>query len=249
MNATQTRRSRRPRARYTSVAQCCTPSGKQSAWVSPATPRTTSPHPKLTSIHSANGRGPYGDSSFRGNCSGLLIRDLLLYFRPNRVLDPMTGSGTCRDVCQELRIECDSHDLTTGFDAAEGDNFSGVGEYDFVWLHPPYHRMVRYNDDWRCLSNAPTLDGFLLLLGAVIRNCKSVLSGRGRLAILIGDGKEDGRYQALPFRTFNLAEREGLTLAAPEIIRFSHGSSSSRKRYTSSFIPRLHDVCLVLRHA
>ena len=41
---------------------------------------------------------------------------------------------------------------------------------------------------------------------------------------------------------------EGLVLAAPEIIRFSHGTTSARqKEYSSSFIPWLHDVCLVLR--
>jgi hypothetical protein len=215
----------------------------------PAVPRTNSHHSTLTSVHATNGRGPYGNASFPGNCSGLFIRDLLIYYRPKRVLDPMTGSGTCRDVCKELHIECHSYDLTTGFDAADSKNYATLEAFDFVWLHPPYFRMISYNEDWRCLSNAASLDGFLFLLRTVMRNCKSVLSRDGRLAILIGDGKEDGRYLALPFRTFALAEEERLTLAAPEIIRLSHGTSSARKRYSTNFIPRVHDVCLVLRHA
>ena len=62
----------------------------------PEAPRTASPVPSLTSLHATPGRGPYGDARYRGNCSGLLIKDLLSYFRPRSVLDPMQGGGTCR---------------------------------------------------------------------------------------------------------------------------------------------------------
>src|SRR4051794_20461596 len=71
----------------------------------PAIPESGSPVPWLTSIHGTPGRGNYGDAGYRGNCSGLLIKDLLQFYRPRRVLDPMEGSGTCRDVCREVRIE------------------------------------------------------------------------------------------------------------------------------------------------
>src|SRR5262245_24779856 len=78
----------------------------------PDCPQTASPVPWLTSIHAREGRGKYGDPNYRGNCSGLLIEDLLRYFQPRRVLDPMAGSGTCADVCRELAISFDSLDLT-----------------------------------------------------------------------------------------------------------------------------------------
>ena len=108
--------------------------------------------------------------------------------------------------------------------------------------------MVRYSQDSRCLSNAPTLSEFLTRLRRLIRNCSSVLRGNGHLAILMGDGKCNGEYLALPFYTMNAAMAEGLRLACPEIVRFSHGATSSGKRYPTSFIPRLHDICLVLKH-
>lgn len=213
----------------------------------PPLPRTASPVPHLTSIHATDGRGPYGDSRYRGNCSGLLIRDLLQYYRPSRVLDPMAGSGTCRDVCRELGITCWSFDLHGGFDAQDEKWFQGIGEYDFIWLHPPYWKMICYGDDPRCLSNAPTLVDFQRRLRRVIRNCHSVLADRGHLAILMGDGKHEGQYMGLPFRTLWLAFQENLWLAAPEIVRFQHGATSSTKQYSTSFIPRLHDICLVLK--
>lgn len=213
----------------------------------PKIPTTASPTPWLTSLHLREGRGPYGSGTFRGNCSGLLIRDLLLYYRPRAVLDPMSGSGTCRDVCRELGIACQSLDLATGFDAASPAAFARLGTFDFVWLHPPYWKMIRYGEDPRCLSQSPTLADFCERLRCVFRNCAGVLHAAGKLAVLIGDGREAGRYWALPFRAFGLAAREGLRLAAPEIIRASHGASSSHKTYATSFIPRLHDVCLVLQ--
>jgi hypothetical protein len=213
----------------------------------PECPITASPVPLLTSIHAVPGRGDYGDAGYRGNCSGLLIHDLLRFYGSRRTLDPMEGGGTCRDVCGELGIAYVGRDLKTSFDATKSESFAGLGLFDFVWLHPPYFQMVRYNPaDSRCLSNAATLEAFVTALRSVFRNCGRVLTERGKLAVLIGDGKHDGRYMGLPFRLFNAAEEEGYRLAAPEIIRFGHGSTSSKRIYSTSFIPRLHDVCLVL---
>jgi hypothetical protein len=107
--------------------------------------------------------------------------------------------------------------------------------------------MVRYNaGDPRCLSSAVSVKDFVTDLRAVLRNCRDALTAGGKLAVLMGDGKDRGRYLGLPFRTLNAAAAEGLWLAAPEIIRFSHGATSSGKVYRTAFIPRLHDVCLVL---
>ncbi len=213
----------------------------------PMVPKTASPVPSLTSIHSVVDRGPYGDRRYRGNCGGYLIRDLLKYFKPRSVLDPMTGSGTCRDVCRELSIPVTSFDLKSGDDAGNSDCYESLGKYDFIWLHPPYWRMIRYGDDPRCLSQAPTLEAFLDDFRKVIVNCRNVLSPRGRLTILIGGYCDRGRQVPLPVLTTILAMEEGLWPACTEIIRFQHGNTSSRKSYQSSFIPGLHDTCTVFR--
>lgn len=163
--------------------------------------------------------------------------------------DPMAGGRTCGDVCTELGIPCRSIDFKQGHDATEAGAFREHSPVDFVWMHPPYWRMVRDSDDPRCLSNAPTLSDFLERLRRVIVNCRDILTSRGKLAILIGDAKYHGEYLALPFRVMDVAMDEGLSLACPEIIRFSHGATSSRKEYSTSFIPRLHDICLVLQRA
>jgi DNA modification methylase len=86
--------------------------------------------------------------------------------------------------------------------------------------------MIRWSDDPRCLANAPTMDEFLRRLRAVFRNCAQVLWPTGVLAVLMGDHRHEGRYQALPFRTFAAAEAEGFELAAPK----SSASATARRR-------------------
>ena len=68
----------------------------------------------------------------------------------------------------------------------------------------------------------------------------------GKLAVLMGDynDRDDG-FVPLVFYTKLLAFRAGLRQCCTDIIRFSHGASSGKKVYRSSFIPGLHDVCMV----
>jgi len=53
---------------------------------------------ELCSVVSYPDRGPWGDSRYRGNCSGYLVKDLILRFGCKSVFDPAEGSGTVRDV-------------------------------------------------------------------------------------------------------------------------------------------------------
>ena len=213
----------------------------------PRSPKTASPVPWLTSIHSTVRRGPYGNATYRGNCSGYLIKDLLRFFHSSSVLDPMTGAARCRDVCAELDIPCYSGDIKAGFDAGDASCFQDIGRFDFVWLHPPYWKMIRYSDDPRCLSNAETIDDFTEMLRNVLRNCMSVLTPGGKIAILMGNYSDHGRFQPVTHFTMQAALDVGLWPACTDIVRFQHGNTSSRKTYNSSFIPGLHDVFMVFQ--
>lgn len=212
----------------------------------PRAPINGSPVPWLTSLYHKAFRGPYGNPGYPGNCSGELIKDLLLYFRPKRVLDPMTGSGTCADVCRELGIECVSFDIREGKDASDCRMYEKLGLFDFVWIHPPYWRQKVYSGDSRDLSTAPNLTYFLLRYRQVIENCARALTENGKLAILMGDYSDHGAgFVPLTFHTKDLAFYCGLRQHCTDIIRFSHGASSSKKTYRRSFIPGLHDVCTI----
>jgi len=64
----------------------------------------------------------WGDARYRGNCSGRLIKNLVLKYNAKRVADPMQGSGTSRDVVNGLNkykktgISYWGVDLREGFD-------------------------------------------------------------------------------------------------------------------------------------
>jgi hypothetical protein len=213
----------------------------------PLAPVNASPVPHLTSLYHFHRAGEYGDRTYPGNCGGNLIRDLLLYFRPQGiVLDPMSGSGTCADVCRELGIPCMAWDIHRGIDACDPQGFSDSEMFDFIWAHPPYWRQKLYAADDRDLSRAASLDVFLRRYGQFFRNCAAALKSGGKLAILMGDYSDrEAGFVPLVYHTKRLAFAAGLRQCCTDIIRFSHGAGSSRKVYRSSFIPGLHDVCTI----
>ena len=158
----------------------------------------------------------------------------------------MAGSGTCRDVCDELGIPCLSWDIHQGFDACDPNDFSATETFDFLWSHPPYWRQKLYADSPCDLSRSPTLEHFLVRYRKFIRNCSRALKPGGKLAILMGDYSDrEAGFVPLTYWTKHIAFECGLKQYCTDIIRFSHGASSSKKVYRSSFIPGLHDVCAV----
>lgn len=225
----------------------CRPEPEQPVFARlPTAPKNASPVPHLTSLYHFHRAGDYGDRSYPGNCGGNLIRDLLLYFKPGLLLDPFSGSGTCSDVCHELGIPCLAWDIHQGVDACDPQGFGTAETFDFIWAHPPYWRLKRYADDPRDMSRAPTLEDFLRRYGRFIRNCAAVLKPGRQLAILMGDYTDrEAGFVPLTYHTKRLAFAAGLRQHGTDIIRFSHGASSSRKTYRSSFIPGLHDVCMI----
>jgi hypothetical protein len=217
----------------------------------PRAPKTGSPVPHLTSLYHFHRTGEYGDRKWPGNCGGNLIKDLLTYFKPEGlVFDPMSGSGTAREVCEELGIPCIAWDIHQGLDACDPKDFPPADTFEFICVHPPYWRMKLYADDPRDLSRSPTLEHFNRRYGQFIRNCQSALKRGGKLAVLMGDYSDrEAGYVPLVYHTKRLAFEAGLRQHCTDIIRFSHGASSGKKVYRSSFIPGLHDVCMIFEKA
>jgi hypothetical protein len=215
----------------------------------PAAPITGSPVPHLTSLYHFDRAGEYGSRKYPGNCGGNLIRDLLTFFNAKAVFDPMTGSGTCRDVCKDMGIYCWSSDLHMGEDACVPTPATR-GCFDFCWIHPPYWRQKLYTEDQRDLSRAPTLAAFLERYRLLLANCADSLVQGGKLAVLMGDYRDrQAGLVPLVYHSKRLAFATGLRQCTTDIIRFSHGASSGKKVYRSAFIPGLHDVCMLFEKA
>lgn len=113
----------------------------------------------LTSLLRYPDRGPWGQSRYFGNCPGYLLVDLLDYFKPHSVFDPMEGSGTTREVCFDLHVEYEGRDLRTGFDLLSSTLPDRT--FDLIFWHPPYWPGHRYSDHPNDFSQAPNEQDFL----------------------------------------------------------------------------------------
>jgi len=206
---------------------------------------------QLCSVVSYPDRGPWGDSRYRGNCSGHLVKDLILRFDCQSVFDPAEGSGTARDVVSGINkylrqdIYYEGRDLKNGWDILT-DPLPGR-KFDLVWYHPPYWDIIRYSDNPKDLSTCTTLVDFEFRLNQSVEKLFHTVKPDGILAILIGDKRKEGNYYAL-FRTLLLNRNIGQLKAI--IIKVQHNCRSDRAFYRSSnpfLIPIKHEYCLVFQ--
>ena len=194
----------------------------------------------LTSVVSYPNRGPWGDNRYPGNCSGYLLIDLCATYNPRSVLDPMEGGGTSREVCADMGIPYAGFDLHTGTDSLHDDIGSN---YDLIFWHPPYHDMKRYTDDQRDLSRSGSLTVFLALLRSGYWRFFNLLAAGGRLAILIGDMRRQGRYEPLTAEVARLDHGHLESI----VVKVQHNVSSNKTLYGGAFIPILHETLTVFR--
>jgi len=146
------------------------------------------------------------------------------------VLDPFLGSGTTLIECRRLGrngigVELDPEvagrarelisqepnpaavvsDVVVGDSAAQ--DFAtllrerGVGTVQLLLMHPPYHDIIRFSEDPRDLSNAPSVEAFLQMFGQVVEWTYPVLDKGRYLAVVIGDKYARGEWIPLGFYT------------------------------------------------
>ena len=197
----------------------------------------------LTSLLRYLDRGPWGQGGYMGNCPGFLIVDLLDYFNPASVFDPMEGSGTTGQVCADLNVTYEGRDLRTGFDLLSGALPDRL--FDLVFWHPPYWPGFRYSEHPNDLSAARTITDYLDRFQAGFQRLAGLLTPTGRLVILIGDGRKSGTFYSI----HNDVIRWGvLPLEAILIKEGDHARRARHFRYgPTRFIPTLHEYVLIFK--
>ena len=89
----------------------------------------------------------------------------------------------------------------------------GVKQVQLVIMHPPYHDIIKFSENNpNDLSNAPTVDAFLKMLGDVVDNTFEVLEKGRYLALVIGDKYTNGEWVPLGFYTMNEVLKRGYKL-------------------------------------
>ncbi|MBA7557728.1 hypothetical protein ES705_50498 [subsurface metagenome] len=117
----------------------------------------------------------YGDGSYHGVTPvEVCIHTLRAYCPENGIAyDSMGGSGTFKDVADELKFKCDISDLKTGIDARKTNKPNSY--YDLVFNHFPYWNMVKYSDEEEDLSNTETKEKFFKYVEEVFKENYRIL--------------------------------------------------------------------------
>jgi hypothetical protein len=197
----------------------------------------------LTSLLRYPERGPWGKASYFGNCNGYLIVDLIDYFTPQSVFDPMEGSGTTREVCFDLKVNYEGRDLHSGFDLLSSP--LPDRQFDLIFWHPPYWPGHPYSNHPNDFSRAVNWLDYLERMREGLKRLMTLLSPNGHLVILIGDGRKNGVF--FPIHS-EIIHWELLPLEAVLIKEGDHERRAKHFCYgPTAFIPTLHEYVLIFK--
>lgn len=203
----------------------------------------------MQSIVSYKDRGNFGDSKYRGNCTGYIIKDLINNYyptsKPKKFVEIFSGGGTGKDVAKELNITNSLHlDLNNGWDALVDEIPTGS---DFIFSHPPYWDIISYETQRNMysqndLSNQMPYEKFIQKLNIVNEKIYHSLLYGGRHAILIGDVRKQGKYYSI------IKDMDWYGDLESHIIKIQYNCVSDNKVYASqNFIPIKHEHLLVFK--
>lgn len=218
---------------------------------------------EFTSFVAYPERGAGGSNQWRGNCSPKLVADVLQYVLGCKryynkdmsaftLLDPMSGSGSSKAAADQLGVKSVLYDLNPnpangkgGWNALK-DEVSD--DADMIFLHPPYHQIVRYSgnmwgnephpDD---LSNCESYHEFIDKLNYVIKKLYMALRKDGRMAILVGDIRQQGSFYSIQHDIMTLGTLEAF------VVKGQYNCKSDSRTYAKPFVPIVTEYMLLLK--
>ena len=191
-------------------------------------------------------RGPWGDSRYRGNCSGWIPAFFINKYRVQKLAEVFAGSGTTYDVCKDMGVQYVGIDLNPNptrdgiisMDILD-DNIAlpdGFYDADMVFLHPPYPSIndVRYagnmwndTDGYGKLHDIQEMsfeEGMKGVNHALLRAYNAMPSGSYEVC-LVGEIRSHGQYRSM---------MQNLTIPGilhQTFIKLQHNTVSGRKTY------------------
>lgn len=213
----------------------------------------------LTSIVSYFARGKYGSNTWRGNCSGLLIKDLLRYYKPGMFGDLAVGSGTSIEVAYDLGYDNANavfNDLNPKYGGVDISNPDlDFPLMDFIFFHPPYYvfpgssmpvysgKGGMWGDEINPRDGSRISDpmAFKKWFDQCNANLYRLLHKGGRLAILMGDSRYKGQYYSM-FKNMDIFGN-----LEQVMIKTQHNCFTDTVKYSGKFIPIEHEYLVIIR--
>lgn len=207
----------------------------------------------MKSVMSFPDRGPWGKSSWRGNTSGHVIKEIIEHFQPKLFVDACEGSGTSGDVCRDMGVEYIGLDLYKGNDFTSDDILTQLPRpADICFTHPPYHDMITYSgevypgmkvgDTSRCDSP----EEFIAKSQIMLMNQREATRKGGIYATLIGDHRGgtlgSGNFRSYQSDFIQMMPKEELLSVT---IKLQHNCLSDTRKYNGNFVPIVHEYLLL----
>jgi len=208
----------------------------------------------MKSIMNFPERGKWGKSSWRGNTSGYVIKELVEHFNPRLFVDACEGSGTSRDVCADMGIEYVGLDLYKGQDFTKDFILSQLPKpADICFTHPPYHSMIEYSG--KVYGNAPlkgdtsrcaSPEEFIAKSQIMLLNQREATRDNGIYATLIGDQRGGslgrGNFRSYQADFISMMPKDELLSVT---IKLQNNCLSDNRVYSGNFVPIMHEYLLL----
>ena len=206
-------------------------------------------------------RGPWGQNSYRGNCSGWIQGFLAWKYKVEKFAELFAGSGTGSDVCRDLGVEYAGYDLNPTparpniypFNAVTDEVPEFFYTSDLIFMHPPYGAEIKipyagsaYPDPSGLLSNSDLgqmpWPVFIKTLNEIVMKFYAAMEPGARMAILMGDVRRQGRFYSMLADIVKPGNLEQI------IIKYQHNTFSDGRTYSSKdFVPIVHEYIMVVK--
>lgn len=216
---------------------------------------------KDSTVLSFPDRGAWGDSAYRGNCSGWIHAFLIWKYKVEKMAELFAGSGTGYDVAKDMEIYYTGIDLNPvpvrpgilSLDAVSDEVPDSFYDADFLFLHPPYGAEIGIpyaGYQFPDVSGELALKDlgqmkwktFMKTLNAVLMKYYAAMPKGALMSVLIGDVRRNGRFYSM----FTDIVKPG-ELQQVFIKRQHHVCSGGRKYLSHNFAPIEHEYLMVLK--
>lgn len=213
----------------------------------------------MESVISFPDRGPWGKSSYRGNCSGYVQKALFEQFHSKEVTDPMAGSFTTADVCRDMGIISHCYDLSRGFNALTDEVPEEACASDTWFWHPPYSSLIKIpyaGSMWDDKAFEEKMgydpkpydlgrmdwDEFVFAMNQCMMKFYSAMDTGARMCVLMGDIKRNGRLYSMIRDIAQPGVLENI------VIKMQHNCVSDGRNYgNSNFIKTVHEYIMIIK--
>ena len=207
-------------------------------------------------------RGPWGDSRYRGNCSGWYQAFLIWKYKVEKMAELFSGSGTGYDVCKDMGVSYVGADLNPNpvrpgilqVNAVTDEVPEEFLDADFLFMHPPYGAEIKipyagsmWQDPKREYSQYDlgqmNWDIFMKELNAIIMKYYAAMDTGARMGVMMGDVRRNGLHSMLT----DIVKPGQLEQI---IIKTQHNTMSERNNISyahKNFVPLVHEYIMVLK--